>query len=165
MAETLMYGTSPLGIVGGTADSITFNNTGTGLVADDVQEAIEEVIDDFKYGTIASLSPTTNETVSSLINRLRTTYFDNNTPFCQLKLTVDGTSNLIFTCKRWTNTSTSVWETVKPISDSSMTTILISMSSTTVNVRKFETSSSGVTGSNISTEVASSDVLIIGKKF
>ena len=122
-------------------------------------------IDNIKFGTIASITAGNNETLADAIDRLRDTYFDSSTPFRQIRMTVDGTTNMIFRCKRWANTAISIWESSKPVSDSSMTIIEISMSSSAVNVRKYVTSSSGVTGSNISTELASGDILLQGLMF
>ena len=102
-------------------------------------------IDNIKFGTIASITAGNNETIADAIDRLRDTYFDSSTPFRQIKMDIDGTTSMIFTCVRWTGTNVSLWEASKPTSDTSMTTILIGMSSTTVSVRKFVTSSSGVT--------------------
>ena len=128
-------------------------------------DAINTRIDGIQFGTIASITAGNNETLSDAIDRLRDTYFDSSTPFRQIRMSVDGTTNMVFRCKRWANTSISIWESSKPTSDSSMTIIEISMSATAVNVRKYVTSSSGVTGSNISTELASGDILLQGLMF
>ncbi len=119
-------------------------------------------IDNIKFGTVASITAGNNETIADAIDRLRDTYFDDSTPFRQIKMTIDGTSDMIFNCKRWSGKNTSIWEATKPTSDSSMTTILFSMNSSSVAVRKYVTSSSGVTGTNISTDLASGDLIIQG---
>lgn len=114
---------------------------------------------------IGKVTATTNETLASVIDRLRDTYFNDYTQYCQLKMDIDGTSNMLFRCVRWSSTNVSIWESSKPTSDSSMTILSISMSSSAVNVRKYVTSSSGVTGSNISSNVASGDFSILGIKY
>ena len=122
-------------------------------------------IDNIKFGTIASITAGNNETLADAIDRLRDTYFNNSTPFRQIKMDIDGTTGMIFRCARWTSTNVSLWEASKPTSDTSMTTILIAMSSSAVVVRKYVTSSSGVTGSNISSNTASGDIVIQGLMF
>lgn len=118
-----------------------------------------------KPEVIGKVTATTNETLASVIDRLRDDYFNDYTPYCMLKMDIDGTSNMLFRCVRWSSTNVSIWESSKPTSDSSMTLLSISMSSSAVNVRKFVTSSSGVTGSNISSNVASGDFSILGIKY
>ena len=132
------------------------------------QSAIDEIntnVNAISFDTVATITATENETLAEIIDRLRDNYFDNLTQFRQIVMNIDGTSNMIFTCNRWTGTNVSLWVAQKPTSDTSMTTILIGMSSTTVSVRKFVTSASGVTGTNISDTVATGSVSIQGLKF
>lgn len=150
------------------AISINLNKTASDIPYD-VNSTIKGKIDDtntridnIKFGTVASITAGNNETIADAIDRLRDTYFNDSTQFRQIKMTLDGTTNMILDCKRWTNTSTSIWETSKPNSDSSMTTIEVSMNSSSVAVRKYVTSSSGVTGTNISNDSASGDLIIQG---
>lgn len=150
------------------AEDISYDNTTSGLTADDVQSAIDETntkISDITFGTVASITATENETFAEVIDRLRDNHFDDLTPFRQIKMDIDSTTNMIFTCARWSGVNVSVWVSSKPIGDTSMSTILISMSSTTINVRKFVTSESGVVGSNISSDVATGTITIQGLKF
>lgn len=150
------------------ADNIQYDNTTSGLTADNVQEAIDEIntnVKSISFDTIASITANENETFAEVIDRLRDTYFDNLTPFRQIKMDIDGTTSMIFRCARWTGTNVSLWEASKPTSDTSMTTILIGMSSTTVSVRKFVTSASGVVGSTMSDDIATGTFSIQGLKF
>lgn len=150
------------------AGDVSYDNTTSHLTADDVQSAIDEIntnVNAISFDTVATITATENETLAEIIDRLRDNYFDNLTQFRQIVMNIDGTSNMIFTCNRWTGTNVSLWVAQKPTSDTSMTTILIGMSSTTVSVRKFVTSASGVTGTNISDTVATGSVSIQGLKF
>ena len=153
------------------AISTNLNKTASNIPYDSnltIKGKIDDIntrIDNIKFGTVASITVGNNETIADAIDRLRDTYFDSSTPFRQIKMDIDGTTSMIFHCVRWTGTNVSLWETSKPTSDTSMTTILIGMSSTTVSVRKFVTSSSGVTGTNISNDAASGTIAIQGLMF
>ena len=150
------------------ADEIDYDNTTSQLTADDVQGAIDEIntkVNSITFDTIASITANENETFAEVIDRLRDTYFDDLTQFRQIKMDIDGTSNMIFTCVRWSGVNVSFWVSSKPTSDTSMTTILIGMSSTIVSVRKFVTSASGVAGTSMSTDTATGTFSIQGLKF
>ena len=58
MAESLMYGDNPLGIVGGVAESTSFDDAHTTFSADNVQDAIEALndSDNIKYDNTMSVS-------------------------------------------------------------------------------------------------------------
>lgn len=125
---------------------------------------IEDGID--KAGTarvIGSITAQSGETLSDFVDRLRDNYFadDISMSHALLQFEMDGTTNLIFNCVRWTGRNVSIWCNVRPTSDSSLTILLIAMSSSAVNVRKYVTSSSGVTGTNISSNSATGTASVI----
>lgn len=151
-----------------TASDVGYINTSSHLTATNVQSAIDETvtnINGIKFDTVASITAGENETLSEVIDRLRDNHFDDLTPFRQIKMDIDGTTNMIFTCARWTGTNVSVWVASKPTSETSMTIIVFSMSSTSVVVRKYVTSASGVTGTDISTATASGTISLQGLVF
>lgn len=151
-----------------TATSTSYDNTTSHLEATNVQGAIDETntkIGNITFGTVASITALEEESIADAIDRLRDNHFDSLTPYRQITLDIDGTTGMIFHCVRWTGKNVSLWEASKPTSDTSMTTILIGMSSTTVSVRKFVTSASGVAGSSIGSDIASGTISIQGLKF
>ena len=57
------------------ASAVDYDNTTSGLTADDVQDAIDELASLSKYTLIADLTPEENETFGAILQRLRSGYF------------------------------------------------------------------------------------------
>ena len=82
MSNILMCGNEPLGLLQGNASDISFDNSGGGILSDNVQDAIEE-INDKKFnksgGKISGTTELVNNNTSTTFNDSRL-YLGNNIP-------------------------------------------------------------------------------------
>lgn len=159
------------------AEEVPFDSANVILSALNVQRAIENAslatgtsydgstsvktkIDSIKSGTLMTVTRTTGETWLSLLNRLKENFESGYTQFWKLRLTVDGNSNTIFTPVRWA-TGLSTWFSVRG-SGSAIVLYLLSTSSTSAALRKYQIGSGGLTVTDLTAEQAESDIRIIG---
>jgi len=121
---------------------------------------IEQGIKGIKEATVDTLEPTTNETWTDFLYRIRADLIAGVARFRTLSLTMDGTSNMLFHCTRRLSYS-STWES-STANNNGITFYQIAVYSSTATVRKFAFTTSGLTITQLGSNVAESPIVVLG---
>ena len=154
------------------ASNVSYNNTISGLTADNVQSAVDEIVGelpDYQTNVIARVTPATNESIANALDRLRQLYFatwaTNQKKFGKIQMTIDGTTDCVFTCSRWNSNTASAWHCLIGSANNMRILGLYFSSGNTVVVRKYTLTTSGLSIETLSTDVAESDIVFLGEVY
>ena len=122
---------------------------------------MEQGIKNIKEASLDEFTPTTGETWRDFLTRIKSNFVaDGYAQYRILRMTIDGTSNMIFHPMRWTTTTT-VWESSRS-SDTGIIIYQITTSSSSAAVRKFALSANGLAITLLSDNEAESSIRIMG---
>ena len=119
---------------------------------------------DVDYTTLGTITPTTNEKWSSVIGRMRDTYFSTllgKTNYCRLLANVDSQAGTVFQCGRVYSSATNTsWYSIRATA-TAIVVYVITTTGSAANLRKFAFNASGLTITDLSDE-AGSELRIAG---
>lgn len=160
-----------LSAITGLASATDYDNTASGLEADNVQEAIDELVTDLgtieskiTFTTLATVTPLENEKFNEIMLRVQAA-FTSDSEFCLLKMTIDGQTSTTFNNCRWLDVENgSNWFSIKA-SATELDLYVINITSSAAAIRKFAiTEDSGtakITITNLSSGAAP-EITILG---
>lgn len=119
---------------------------------------------DVDYTALGTITPTTNEKWSSIIGKMRDTYFStllSKTNYCRLLANVDGQAGTVFQCGRVYSSATNTsWYSIRA-SATAIVAYVITTTGSAANLRKFAFNTSGLTITDMSDDVGS-ELRIVG---
>ena len=144
------------------AISTNLNKTASDIPYDanlTIKGKFDAIDNQLKYSTLGEVAPTTNETWSSLIGRVRDTLFStysNRLNFTVLTGTVDGQQGTTFYPYRvYSSATTTHWAAIRG-SGTALGVYVISTTSSNAYLRKYSFTTSGLTIDDFSSNNASS---------
>ena len=118
---------------------------------------IEEGIENIKYITAYTISPNTNETWASLLQRVgaAASALSSKLNFCRLMFAPESSTNgSVFQCGRvYSSATTSTWYNVRPTS-TGVIIYAVSITSESATLRKYSFTTSGMTLEDLSSAAA-----------
>ena len=128
---------------------------------------IEDGIEGAKKQIIARMTPNANETIGELLARFRTEYFNglstNQKQFGSFRVTLETHTNMIFNCSRYGSNTSANYSCLYPTSNS-LDVYSFAFGSATA-VRKLSINSNGITITNITNNVAESELIFYSEDY